>query len=60
MNVINHVAFLDFVQALDSELINDLHVCSTEPYIYSVTEIDSQKKSKMAVSQIRLAVFSMR
>ena len=33
-----------------------MHVCSTEPYIYSLTEIDSRNKiSEMAVSQNELA-----
>ena len=40
MSVIDNVAFIDFVRAFDSEL-NDMHVCPTEPYIYSSTEIDS-------------------
>ena len=52
MNVIDNVAFIDFVKAFESELNNDMHVCSTEPYIYSLTEIDSRNKlSEMAVSQ---------
>ena len=56
MSVIDNVAFIDFVKAFDSELNNDMHVCSTEPYIYSLTEIDSRNKlSEMAVSQNELA-----
>ena len=52
MSVIDNVAFIDFVKAFDSELNNNMHVCSTEPYIYSLTEIDSRNKlSEMAVSQ---------
>ena len=56
MSVIDNVAFIEFVKAFDSELNNDMHVCSTEPYIYSLTEIDSRNKlSEMAVSQNELA-----
>ena len=33
MSVIDIVAFIEFVKAFDSELNNDLHACSTEPYI---------------------------
>ena len=56
MSVIDNVAFIDFVKAFDSELNNDMHVCSTEPYIYSLTEIDSRNKlSEMAVSENELA-----
>ena len=56
MSVIHNVAFIDFVKAFDSELNNDMHVCSTEAYIYSLTEIDSRNKlSEMAVSQNELA-----
>ena len=56
MSVIDNVAFIDFVKAFDSELNIDMHVCSTEPYTYSLTEIDSQNKlSEMAVSQNELA-----
>ena len=56
MSVIDNVAFIGFVKAFDSELNNDMHVCSTEPYIYSLTEIDSRNKlSEMAVSQNELA-----
>ena len=52
MSVIDNVAFIDFVKAFDSELNNEMHVCSTEPYIYSLTEIDSRNKlSEMVVSQ---------
>ena len=35
MSVIDNVAFIDFVKAFDSELNKDMHICSTEPYIYS-------------------------
>ena len=39
------------------ELNKDLHVCSTEPYIYSWTKIDSQNKlSEMNVSLNNLAM----
>ena len=56
MSVIDNVAVIDFVKAFDSELNNDMHVCSTEPYIYSLTEIDSRNNlSEMAVSQNELA-----
>ena len=55
MSVIDNFAFIDFVKAFDSELNNDMHVCSTEQYIYSLTEIDSRNKlSEMAVSQNEL------
>ena len=56
MSVIDNVAFIDSVRAFDSELSNDLHVCSTEPYIYSLTEIDSRNRlTEMAGSQNKLA-----
>ena len=56
MSVIDNVAFIDFFKAFDSELNNDMHVCSTEPYIYSLTEIDSRNKlSEKAVWQNELA-----
>ena len=56
MSVIDNDAFIDFVKAFDLELNNDMHVCSTEPYIYSLTEIDSRNKlSELAVSQNELA-----
>ena len=56
MSVIDNVAFMDFVKAFDSELNNDMHVCSTEPHICPLTEIDSRNKlSEMAVSQNELA-----
>ena len=52
MSVIDNVAFIDFVKAFDSELNNDMHVCSTELHIYSLTEIDSRNKlSEMAVTK---------
>ena len=55
MSVIDNVAFIDFVKAFNSELNNDMHVCSSEPYIYSLTENDSQNElSEMAVSQNEL------
>ena len=58
MSVIDNVAFIDFVKAFDSELNNDGHVCSTEPYIYSLTDIDSQNKlSELALSQNELATY---
>ena len=56
MSVIDNVAFIDFFKAFDSEMNNDMHVCSTEPYTYSLTEIDSRNKlSENAVSQNELA-----
>ena len=56
MSVIDNAAFINFVKACDSELNNDMHVCSTEPYIYSLTEIDSRNKlPEIAVSQNELA-----
>ena len=56
MSVIDNVSFIDFVKAFDSDFNKDMHVCSTEPYIYSLTEIDSRNKlSEMAVSQNELA-----
>ena len=56
MSVIDSVVLIEFVQAFDPELNNDLHVCSSEPYFYSLTEIDSRKKLfDMAVSRNELA-----
>ena len=56
MSVTDNVAFIDFVKAFDSKLNKDMHVCSTEPYIYFLTEIDSQNKlSEMALSRNELA-----
>ena len=56
MSVTDNVAFIDFLKAFDSELNNDIHVCSTEPNIYSLTEIDSRNKlSEMTVSQDEIA-----
>ena len=56
MSVIDNDAFINFVKAFDSELNNDMHVCSNEPYIYSLTEIDSRNKlSEMVVSQNEIA-----
>ena len=58
MSVIDNVAFIDFVKAFDSELNNAMHLCSTEPHIYSLTEIDSRNKlSEMAVSQNEVATY---
>ena len=52
MSVIDNADFIDFVKAFDSDLNYDMHVCSTEPYIYSLTEIDSRNKlSEMAATQ---------
>ena len=52
MSLIDNTAFINFVKAFDSELNNDMHVCSTEPYIYSLTEIDSRNKIfEMAVTK---------
>ena len=57
MSVVDNFAFIEVVQAFDSELNIDLHVRSTETYIYSLTETDSQKKLfEMAVSQKELAL----
>ena len=56
MSVIDNVAFIDFVRAFDSELNNDMHVCSNEPHNYSLTQNDSRNKlSERAVSQNELA-----
>ena len=56
MSVIDNVAFIDFVRAFDSELSKDMHLCSTDSHLYSLTEIDSRNKlSKMSVSQSELA-----
>ena len=55
-SVIDNVAFINFVKALDSELNNGMHVCSTEPFFYSLTELDSRNKlSSMAAPQNNLA-----
>ena len=52
MSVIDNVAFIDFVVAFDSELNKDMRVCSIEPYIYSLTAMDSRNEpSEMAVSK---------
>ena len=52
MSVIDNVALIDFVKAIESKLSNDLHVSSTESYIYFLTGIGSRNKlSEMAVSQ---------
>ena len=52
MSVINNVVSLDFVKAFVSELNNDMNVCSTEPYIYSLAKIDSRNNvSEKALSQ---------
>ena len=42
MSVINNVASIDIVKATDSEMNNDLHVCSTEPKIFSSERTVSQ------------------
>ena len=56
MSAIDNAAFINFVKAFDSDLNNDMHICSTEPYIYSLTEIDSRNKLfGTAVSQNELA-----
>ena len=56
MSVIDNAEFIDFVKAFDSDLNYDMHVCSTEPYIYSLTEIDSRNKlSAMAAAQTEWA-----
>ena len=55
MSVIDNIAFIEFVKKFDSQLNNKMHVCSTEPYIYSLTEINSRYKPfEMAVSQNEL------
>ena len=52
MSILDNVALIGFVKAFDSELNKDKHACSTEPYIYSLTELDSRNKlSEMAVLQ---------
>ena len=62
MSVIDNVAFIDFIKAFNSELNNDMHASSNEPYIYSLTEIDSRNKlSEVAASHTELATdFSKR
>ena len=55
MSVVDNVAFIEYLKASDSQWNKDLHVCSSEPYIYSLTEIDSRKQmAKSAVSQNEL------
>ena len=39
MRGIDKVAFIGFVKAFDSELNNDMHVCSTESYIYLLSYV---------------------
>ena len=57
LNVIGNVAFINFAKTFDSELNKDMHVCSTEPYNYSLSEIGSRNKlSEKAVSQNEVAV----
>ena len=51
MSVIDNVAFIDFVKAFGSELSNDMHVCSTEPYNYSLIEIDFQSRLPKCLCQ---------
>ena len=52
MSLIDSVVFIYFVKALNI----DMHVCSTEPYIYSLFEMDSLNKlSQMSVSQNEMA-----
>ena len=56
MSIIDNIAFTEVLKAFDSELNNDLQVCSFEPYIYSIKEIVSRNKfSKMAASQNKIA-----
>ena len=56
MSVIDNVAFIEFVKAFDSELNNDLQLCSTEQYIFSLTKIDYQNQlCGMAMSQSEVA-----
>ena len=57
MSVIDNVAFIEFVKAFTSDLNKDLHVCSTEAYIYFSTEIHSRnKQSEMVLPQNELAM----
>ena len=56
MSIIDNIVITEFLKASDSELNNDLHVCSIEPFIYSVSEIDSRNNlSETAVPQNELA-----
>ena len=56
ISVIDNVAFTEFVKAFISEWNNDLHVCSTEAYIFTLNEIDSlNKPSEMDTGQNELA-----
>ena len=56
MSVIHNVALIVFVTAFDTELNSDMYVSSAEPYIYSLTEVDSGNKlSEMLVSENELA-----
>ena len=56
MTVIDNVVFIEYVKASDPELNNDMYICSTEPCILSLTDIDSQNKlSEMALSQKRIS-----
>ena len=52
MSVVDNGAFNEYLKPADSQWNKDLHVCSTEPYIYSLTEINSRKRmTESAVSQ---------
>ena len=56
LSVIHNVSFFEFFLAFDPEVTKHLHVWSTEPYIYSFTEVDSQNNfSGMTESQDELA-----
>ena len=56
LSVVDNVAFIEYLKASYSQWNKDLHVCSTEQYIYSLTEIDSRKQmAESAVSQNELA-----
>ena len=56
LSVIDNVAFIEFVKAFNSEVNNDLNICSIEQYIHSLTEIDCKNGlSGMAVSQNEIA-----
>ena len=39
MSVIENVAFIEFLEASDPEMNNDLHLYSTESYIYSLPKL---------------------
>ena len=56
MSVNDNVVFIEIVKTSDLEMNNDLHLCSTQSYIYPLTENDSRNKlSGSTVSQDELA-----